>query len=146
MTESTTLAVLTDEVCRFLLTTEEVGRIAFVDSDGYPVVLPVNYFVDGDFIVFRTDPGTKLREVPLRRVAFQVDHTAAVSRNGWSVLVQGHAEDVTHAIDPEHARLRETKLEPWVPGEKQAWVAIQIHRVTGRRIIRADSRTSPVSS
>jgi nitroimidazol reductase NimA-like FMN-containing flavoprotein (pyridoxamine 5'-phosphate oxidase superfamily) len=139
MTETASLDVLTDEVCRFLLTTEEVGRVAFVDADDYPVVLPVNYYLDGDFIVFRTDPGTKLREIPLQRVAFQVDHLAPAHRSGWSVLVQGHGEDVTTAIDPTHATLREARVEPWAPGDKQSWVAVQIHRITGRRIVRSQS-------
>jgi nitroimidazol reductase NimA-like FMN-containing flavoprotein (pyridoxamine 5'-phosphate oxidase superfamily) len=137
MTETASLEVLTDEVCRFLLTTEEVGRVAFLDADDYPVVLPVNYFLDGDFVVFRTAPGTKLREIPLARVAFEVDHLAPANRSGWSVLVQGHGEDVTNAVDPSHATLREANVEPWAPGDKERWVAIQIHRITGRRIVRS---------
>jgi nitroimidazol reductase NimA-like FMN-containing flavoprotein (pyridoxamine 5'-phosphate oxidase superfamily) len=137
MTETASLEVLTDEVCRFLLTTEEVGRVAFLDADDYPVVLPVNYFLDRDFVVFRTAPGTKLREIPLARVAFEVDHLAPANRSGWSVLVQGHGEDVTNAVDPSHATLREANVEPWAPGDKERWVAIQIHRITGRRIVRS---------
>ena len=130
--------VLTEEVCRFLLTDEEVGRIGFVAEDGYPVVLPVNYFVEGDFIVLRTAPGTKLEEVPLRQVAFEVDHLAPTHRTGWSVLVQGHGEEVTNALDPIHASLRERRVEPWAPGEKEHWLAIQIHRISGRRIVRSE--------
>ena len=137
MPETAHLDVLTEEVCRFLLTTEEVGRVAFLDADDYPVVLPVNYVVDGDFVVFRTDQGTKLREMPLRRVAFEVDHLAPANRSGWSVLVQGHGEEVTNAIDPTHAQLRDGNVEPWAPGDKQRWVAVQIHRITGRRLVRS---------
>jgi len=136
VTEDASLKVLSDEVCRFLLSTEEVGRIAFLDTDGYPVVLPVNYYLEDDFVVFRTAPGAKLREIPLHRVAFQVDHLSPMSRSGWSVLVQGHGEEVTNAIDPLHAVLREAKVDPWVPGDKPDWVAIQIHRISGRRIVR----------
>jgi hypothetical protein len=29
------------------------------------------------------------------------------------------------------------RVEPWAPGDKQYWVAIQIHRITGRRIVRS---------
>jgi uncharacterized protein len=143
MAETAHLDVLTDEVCRFLITTEDVGRIAFLDADGYPVVLPVNYYVEGDFVVFRTAPGAKLRKIPLQRVAFEVDHLAPASRVGWSVLVQGHGEDVTNAIDPTHATLREAKLEPWAPGDKQFWVAVQMHRITGRRIVRSQPLERP---
>ncbi len=133
--------VLTEEVCRFLLSNEEVGRVSFMDEDGYPVVLPVNYVSEGDFIVFRTAPGTKLEDIPLRRVAFEVDHLSLSNRSGWSVLVQGHGEEITHALDLSHAALRERPVEPWAPGDKEHWLAIRIQRISGRRIVRSEALT-----
>ena len=50
---------LDTEQCRTLLGSHNVGRMA-VSVDALPVILPVNYAVDGDDIVFRTTPGTKL--------------------------------------------------------------------------------------
>jgi uncharacterized protein len=129
---------LTDEVCRFLLAEEDIGRVAFVDDDGYPVVLPVNYSIDGDFIVFRTAPGAKLEQIPLRPVAFEVDRVSLVQHTGWSVLVQGRGQEVTTALDQPHARLREQPVEPWAPGPKEHWLAIRIERLSGRRIVRTD--------
>ena len=45
--------------CLELLKTEEVGRIAVV-VEGRPEIFPVNYVLDGNGIMFRTDRGTKL--------------------------------------------------------------------------------------
>ena len=42
--------------CLELLRADEIGRLAVV-ADGGPLILPVNYRVDGESIVFRTDPG-----------------------------------------------------------------------------------------
>ena len=137
MSAFTYVDALTEEVCRFLLAEEDVGRIAFVDDDGYPVVLPVNYVLADEFIVFRTAPGSKLEGVPLRQVAFEVDHLSIIYRSGWSVLVQGHGQEVTTALDPQHARLRDHSVEPWAPGAKDHWLAIRIERLSGRRIVRA---------
>jgi uncharacterized protein len=128
------LDVLSDEVCRHLLTNEQVGRIAFVDAAGYPVVLPVNYVVDGDFILFRTDAGAKLDQIPLRRVAFEVEHLAPACHTGWSVLVQGWGQDLTDAAGSAFEQLRRRSIGPWAPGEKAHWLAVEIHHITGRRI------------
>ncbi|MFD0392198.1 helix-turn-helix domain-containing protein [Streptomyces nogalater] len=48
---------LGEEDCRRLLSTHGVGRIA-VSTDAAPVVVPVNYSVIDDAIVFRTQAGT----------------------------------------------------------------------------------------
>jgi len=134
------LDVLSDEACRHLLSNEQVGRIAFVDAAGYPVVLPVNYVVDGDFIVFRTDPGAKFDLVPLRRVAFEVEHLAPACRSGWSVLVQGLGQDLTDAVGSAFEQLRRRHVDLWAPGDKAHWLAVEIHHISGRRIRPRDER------
>ena len=49
------------EECWRLLASTELGRIA--TSAGASIdIFPVNYAVDGESIVFRTAPGTKLLE------------------------------------------------------------------------------------
>jgi nitroimidazol reductase NimA-like FMN-containing flavoprotein (pyridoxamine 5'-phosphate oxidase superfamily) len=128
------LDVLSEEACRHLLANEQVGRIAFVDTAGYPVVLPVNYVLDGDLIVFRTDTGAKLDQVPQRRVAFEVEHLALACHSGWSVLVQGLGQDLTDAAGPAYEQLRQRRMDLWAPGDKSHWVAVEVHHITGRRI------------
>lgn len=117
-----------------LLAGEEVGRIAFADDDHYPVVLPVNYRLDDALIVFRTAEGLKLESVPLRRVAFEVDRFDPSMRTAWSVLVRGHAIEVTSALGEPYESLRSAPLAPWAPGSKDHWVAVEIESITGRQI------------
>jgi len=126
---------LTAETCRQLLAGEEVGRIAFAGDDGYPVVLPVNYRLDGDLIVFRTAEGLKLENVPLRRVAFEVDRFDPLARTGWSLLVRGYAREVTSAIGEPYESLRNAPLAPWAPGSKDHWLAVETESITGRQIV-----------
>jgi hypothetical protein len=126
--------VLTEEACRDLIANEQVGRIAFVDAAGYPVVLPVNYVVDGNLIVFRTAAGAKFDGVPLRRVAFEVEHLAPACHSGWSVLVQGLGQDFTDATGPGYEQVRDRPIELWAPGDKAHWLAVEIHHIAGRRI------------
>jgi uncharacterized protein len=113
------LRVLPRDECIRLLATNELalGRVAFVDY-GRPIVLPVNYRIRDDAVIFRTDPGSKLDAAArVDWVAFEVDQVDAWWREGWSVLVQGRAK---HVEDPEELeRLRQLlPLHPWPPGEK----------------------------
>ncbi|HET6915825.1 MAG TPA: pyridoxamine 5'-phosphate oxidase family protein [Acidimicrobiales bacterium] len=124
--------------CLELLRTTAVGRVGGT-VDGHPFVLPVNYAVDGDHVVFKTAAGTKLSGSTFARVAFEIDGFDARDRTGWSVVVEGVATDISDMVDSGSARLRQLDLQPWFPGEKSHWVAIQPESITGRRV----SRTSP---
>ncbi|MEO7429615.1 MAG: pyridoxamine 5'-phosphate oxidase family protein, partial [Acidimicrobiales bacterium] len=53
---------LPPEECWSLLATVPVGRIGVLVNSA-PEIYPVNHAVDGETIVFRTDPGTKLDAV-----------------------------------------------------------------------------------
>lgn len=127
------LRVLDAQECRLRLEGHpvHVGRVAFV-SDGYPVVLPVNYqVIDGD-VVFRTGIGSKLdaalRGAPL---SFQVDAVDPAWEEGWSVLVKGRAEELTgEALQ----RVRRRALRPWGPGTKPRYLRVVAEHVSGRQI------------
>lgn len=88
-----------------LLGTVTLGRVALT-SGALPSVLPVPFRLDGDRIVIRTRPGTKLDAATRDAVvAFQADVLDPVDHSGWSVEVTGVATEVT---DPdERARLSE---------------------------------------
>ena len=120
----------TDE-CMSLLHQHNFGRVGFV-SDDVPVILPVNYVLDGNTVVFRTDPGLKLAEIPMRHVAFEIDN--ATDSDVWSVLVHGFAREITDAIGTRYELLRELPIPVQAPGDKEYWVAVEIQRVSGRRI------------
>ena len=111
MSAFTYVDALTEEVCRFLLAEEDVGRIAFVDDDGYPVVLPVNYVLADDFIVSHR-PGEQARgsSPPTGglRGGPPVDHLPKRLERARP----GTRQEVTTALDPRHARLRDPPVEP----------------------------------
>jgi nitroimidazol reductase NimA-like FMN-containing flavoprotein (pyridoxamine 5'-phosphate oxidase superfamily) len=109
-----------------------VGRLAFVDGL-HPVIVPVNYAMDEDRVVFRTAPGTKL-DVATRGapVCFEIDRLDPEHHSGWSVIVKGHADVVTSSRD--RLRLGAHPLRVWAEGDRVNWVAIRPDVVTGRRI------------
>ena len=119
--------------CLELLRSTVVGRIGG-SADGRPFVLPVNYAVDGDRVVFRTSPGTKLMGSDFARVAFEIDGFDPNDHGGWSVVVEGVASDISDMVDDLSMKLRVLDLQPWSPGEKSHWVAIVPESVTGRRV------------
>lgn len=108
-----------------------VGRIALAGPR--PVIFPVNYAIDGDSIVFRTDPGTKFHAaVHQAFVAFEVDWVDPTWEIGWSVVVRGQARLVT---DPaELDKLNRLPLVPWAAGDKGHFVRIDTQLISGRRL------------
>ena len=100
--------------------------------DGRPLVFPVNFALDGDAIVFRTDAGTKLHGARRGQVAFECDGVDSTYHTGWSVLATGNAEEVVNAA--EVARLARLPLGPWCPGPKSTWLRLRPRMLTGRRI------------
>jgi nitroimidazol reductase NimA-like FMN-containing flavoprotein (pyridoxamine 5'-phosphate oxidase superfamily) len=108
-----------------------VGRVALAGPR--PTIFPVNYAVDGDNIVFRTDPGSKFHAaVQKSYVAFEVDWVEPSWQTGWSVVVRGQARLVA---DPEELkRLRRLLLLPWAAGDKEHFVSIDTKLISGRRL------------
>jgi len=129
------LRVLGPEECFGLLESGRVGRVGLMSADGIEM-LPVNYAMAAKTIVFRTGPDTLLAAHGHGPVSFQADRIDEVSREGWSVLVQGHAHEV--AGEGEVRKLEHgTGLEPWASGARDVWVRITPARISGRRIWRS---------
>ncbi|MFJ9712749.1 pyridoxamine 5'-phosphate oxidase family protein [Streptomyces sp. NPDC101234] len=128
---------LDTEECRALLATHGVGRIAVSSSDGRPAIVPVNYEVVDDAIVFRTAPDSVAASAAETEVAFEVDHVDEALSQGWSVLAVGPASIVT---EPEAVRglARRAHTTPWAGGVREMWVSIRPTSLTGRRITAAD--------
>lgn len=126
------LRTLTPAECFGLLEPGGVGRVGFTSADGI-VMLPVNFAITGKTIIFRTAPDTLLAVHASDRVSFEADRLDEALREGWSVLVQGHARKVTAERELrqlEHA----TRLEPWAAGARDVYVRITPARISGRRI------------
>jgi uncharacterized protein len=129
----TGLDVLDYAECIRLLASKKVGRIGFAIWGG-PEILPVNYVLDGDAIVFATGAGSKLSGVVRSPVVFEVDETDEETRSGWSVVVHGNAEQVTSADARTLERVRSLPLEPWAEGRKPYFVRVTPRFVSGRRV------------
>ena len=122
---------LSREECRALLTTKTVGRIAFQTGNGLRV-LPVNYVVHEDSIVFRTAAhGVIARSIRVADVAFQVDDLDDQLRAGWSVLAVGRCERIT---DPAQLDAIEQAPTPWAAGTRDLHFAVTWKGLSGRRL------------
>ena len=123
---------LSRQECLSLLTTEPYGRLVLVRG-GLPTVYPVNFVLDGGGIVIRTREGSSLcAAAGASAVALQADCIDRERRSGWTVTVVGRAR-IAH--DPvEVGRLAELPLQPWVRGERNVFVVVELGMVSGQRI------------
>lgn len=132
------LEPLSQEESWRLISAGGIGRIGFSGRFG-PTILPVNYKVHENAIVFRTAENSPMGE-DLRtgiahaeyKVAFEIDRYDEATRTGWSVLVQGDA----HHVDagPERDALAGIGVQAWVAGHRDLFLRIVPTRVTGRRV------------
>ncbi len=136
------LVVLDPDECRRLLRTRPVGRVVFVDARG-PVALPVNYVVDDDDIVFRTEASSSvLASRYSGQVGFEVDDFDETDHQGWSVLVNG---PVAHVEDPAELRRLETlRVTPWAQGPRTSYLRLGVRTITGRRLVPDESALPPL--
>jgi nitroimidazol reductase NimA-like FMN-containing flavoprotein (pyridoxamine 5'-phosphate oxidase superfamily) len=130
---ATALQWIDRQECLRLLQTDSIGRLAVLDGPA-PTILPVNYALDGEDIVFRTDPGLKLDAGPRSRASFEVDAFDRATRSGWSVVVSGRLEEVTRYDAPRWARVQALAVDPWAGGDKSHWMRLVGTKVTGRRL------------
>ena len=110
-------------------------RLAYTALGSALSVFPVNYRLDDVVVVFRAHLGTTLLAANHAHVGFYVEHIDDGTHSGWSVLIQGTAEDVTDRPgDPATERSRNLGVEVWAPGDKPRFVRIISAKVTGRRL------------
>lgn len=128
----TAIDELERDECLRLLGQSTFGRIG-ITFGALPSVLPVNYRLVGERIIFRTGHGTKLDAATCNNiVAFEVDEIDPLSHSGWSVMVTGEARKVT---DPGDLALLEAEAVPhWATTDIEATVEIATTLLSGRRI------------
>lgn len=123
---------LSAEACLGLLARERVGRLALVDDDG-PVVVPVNYALDGRDVVLRSDAGTKVDlAAGGTAAAFEIDGVDHTRRLGFSVVLRGTLRRVDD--EAEGARLAALVDEPYVGGPAPHLLRLSTRVISGRRI------------
>ena len=127
------LVEMTREDCLDALQAKRVGRLAYTTDDG-PRVIPVNYILTEDGIVFRTVPdGEVARYAMDSTCAFEIDEIDEFFESGWSVLAVGVAQLLTEA---DFARLRYGKIpEPWAEGPRILFVKLPLLHVSGRQLL-----------
>jgi nitroimidazol reductase NimA-like FMN-containing flavoprotein (pyridoxamine 5'-phosphate oxidase superfamily) len=125
------LAEVDEATCLRRLGNEAVGRLGF-SAGGLPVVHPVNYFLDGRTIVFRTETGEKQRAAQNRAVAcLEIDRFDTLGHSGWSVLATGRLR----VADPARLeRLERLPLTPWAFPDASCIVELPIELISGREI------------
>ena len=126
--------VLGHAECMRLVSSVPVGWLAYCEEDA-PLLVPVNFAVDGDEVVVRSSFGGKLAAAARGKVmALAVDSLDLESRTGWSVVVRGRARVVEDTDDDAGPWL--AGPSPWAPGEKELAIALRAAEVTGRRLAR----------
>jgi uncharacterized protein len=115
---------------RALLKTRTVGRLG-MSIGALPVILPVYYAVDGNYVVMRTKAGTPVDDALTNNVVcFEVDTLHEPDTDRWGVFVTGHAERVVDETDI--ARMEALGVPDLIDGTH--WVRIPTQRVLGRRL------------
>jgi hypothetical protein len=125
--------VLDPRECMALLAAKSVGRIAYT-SDAGARILPVNYIIANNSVIFRTVPDGEIFHYALSSIcAFEVDETDEFFQSGWSVVVVGRLQLAT---EDDFARMLYGKLpEPWAGGNRYMFVRLPCEQVSGRRVI-----------
>lgn len=122
---------MTRPQCLELLHEHSVGRIAVTDA-ALPAIMPVNYTMVDDMVVFRTSSsGLLARACNGTVVAFQVDELSEDGSSGRSVLVVGVADRLTGS---RAARAGELGLTSAMGEGRDQYVAVTMTRVSGRRV------------
>lgn len=124
---------LSADECVDLLSGNDVGRVAVATPRG-PRIVPVNYAIHEEAIVFRTTPyselGTYGRDSDL---AFEIDSLDFEMHQGWSVVAIGKASAVD---DPgELAAIRAAwDPTPWAAGARHLYLKLRWREISGRRL------------
>jgi nitroimidazol reductase NimA-like FMN-containing flavoprotein (pyridoxamine 5'-phosphate oxidase superfamily) len=125
------MEVLSRGECLELARSALIGRVGVIVG-GIPVIVPVNFALLGDDVVFRTGTGSKLvAAVERSLLSVEVDSVDRVTRTGWSVLITGGASELTRP--DEIAAADALDLESWVAGRRR-YIRVRSDSVSGRRL------------
>lgn len=133
---------LTFEECAELLCTQVVGRVAFPSRAGIDVV-PVNYALARDEIVWRTAPWTELASRgPGADAAFEIDELDYDSQQAWSVVAHGVIEVIDDPAEVAEVQRVEDPA-PWAQGLRHLYMRMRYRDLSGRRVGYAGEPASP---
>lgn len=124
---------LSYRTCKELLGERGVGRVAVCTPDG-PRIIPVNYSIVEEMLVFRTTPYSVLgTHAWSSQLAFEVDQFSPEDRSGWSVVATGRGRLIE---DPDElGRIRTYwDPDPWAGGQRWLYVGLEWRDLTGRQV------------
>lgn len=113
--------------CLQLLGWEALGRLAISVPDHGPEIVPVNFVLDGESVVFRCSPA-RAAKLTGRHASFEIDRVDPYHRLGWSVVVSGTLTRIPEDAYPDAV------VEAWAPGDRHALLRLEPEEITGRRI------------
>lgn len=126
------LTELSRDECLELLRSKRVGRVAWNGFRG-PQVMPVNYALDGESVLFRTSPNSEIvKALYQEQAAFEVDDIDEVLHSGWSVLLVG---PTTYLSDPKDVSSVQDVPQPWVSEDRVMYIRIDPEQISGRRVV-----------
>ncbi len=128
----TGIEVIDRRECLALLAAEDFGRIGIIEG-GSPLVLPVNYALDGEAIILRSGEGSKLAAARRTSACFEIDRHDSERHEGWSVVARGRLEEVSPYEGPALERLAALP-HPWADGDRSHVLRLVIASVQGRRV------------
>jgi uncharacterized protein len=131
---------LTVSECLGLLHGGVVGRVGLSTRVG-PRIVPVNYAMHKEAIVFRTTPYSELgSNGPGNEAVFEIDHLDYEHHQGWSVVATGRLE----AMPPEEVEelRRAWDPQPWAAGQRNLYLKLAWRELSGRRLGSDWSRSS----
>lgn len=130
--DSSGLEVLDRDECVRLLATATLGRVG-ITVGALPVVVPIDFQLIDDQVVFRVGVGTKLdAAIHNSVIAFEADEAAPPGGGAWSVSITGMAREV---IDPDDvARMRLENVARWNRRGADRYIAVPTDVVSGCRI------------
>jgi uncharacterized protein len=128
------LVQLDAQACTRLLAAPEFGRLAVV-ADGRPVIVVLNYLVDGPDVTFRTDADALLSRLTLDGntvpAVFEVDSASPVGRSGWSVIAHGL---LMRETDPDRCAAARSRIVAWAEGERDTVLRLKVDELSGRQV------------
>jgi nitroimidazol reductase NimA-like FMN-containing flavoprotein (pyridoxamine 5'-phosphate oxidase superfamily) len=113
--------------CLQLLGWEALGRLATCKPGSGPEIVPVNFLLDGDAVVFRCTPA-RAANLAGRHASFEIDRFDSYHRLGWSVVVSGTLTRVPEDAYPDEV------VAAWAPGDRHSMLRLEPDEITGRRI------------
>lgn len=124
---------LARDVCEDLLRSGVAGRLALSTPDG-PQIVPLNYSVVDDALIFRTSPyGVLGRFARGSVLAFEVDHIDYERHESWSVVARGRCA----FIEDPHQIARIDAVwppRPWAAGSRELFLRVIWTEISGRKL------------